>query len=48
MKPAPDELGITLDEAEQQRMVDEVRAAYRFNSQIFVEMKQGREALAVS
>lgn len=37
------ELGATLDETEQQRMVDEVRAAYRFNSQVFVEMKQARE-----
>ncbi len=36
-----DELGETLDEAERERMVDEVRAAYRFNSEVFVDMKRG-------
>ena len=39
-------LGETLDETERERMVDEVRTAYRFNSQVFVEMKQAHEGLA--
>ncbi len=43
-----DQLGESLDEAERQRMVDEVRASYRYNSQIFAEMKQSREPLEVA
>lgn len=43
-----DELGTTLDDAQKQRMIDEVRAAYRFNSQVFVEMKQGNGALSAA
>lgn len=42
------ELGESLDEAGRERMVDEVRASYRFNSQIFTEMKQAVEASAVA
>lgn len=41
-------LGESLDEAGRQRMVDEVRASYRFNSQIFIEMKQANEAAALA
>lgn len=43
-----DELGSTLSEEEQKRMIDEVRAAYRFNSDVFVEMKQERGSLVAS
>ena len=39
-----DVLGESLDEAERERMVAEVRAAYRFNSDVFVDMKQANEA----
>lgn len=39
-----DLLGESLDEAERERMVAEVRAAYRFNSDVFVDMKQANEA----
>ena len=35
-----DVLGESLDEAERERMVAEVRAAYRFNSDVFVDMKK--------
>lgn len=42
------DLGETLDETERQRMIDEVRAAYRFNSKVFVEMKQEHGSLAAS
>lgn len=40
-----DALGESLDEAERQRMIDEVRASYKFNTQVFVEMKQAHKAL---
>lgn len=43
-----DALGESLDEAERERMVDEVRAAYRFNSDVFIDMKQLNEARAAS
>lgn len=36
--------GESLDEAERERMVAEVRAAYRFNSDVFVDMKKANEA----
>ena len=39
-----DVLGESLDEAERERMVAEVRAAYRFNSDVFVDMKKANEA----
>ena len=39
-----DVLGESLDEAERERMVAEVRAAYRFNSGVFVDMKKANEA----
>ena len=43
-----DALGESLDEAERERMVDEVRAAYRFNTEVFVDMKQAHEARTAS
>lgn len=39
-----DQLGESLEEAERERMIQEVRDSYRFNSQIFAEMKQGAVA----
>lgn len=42
-----DQLGDTLDETERQRMIDEVRAAYRFNTQVFIDMQKSREAVTV-
>ena len=46
-REALDLLGEGLDEAERQRMIDEVRLAYRFNTQVFIDMQKSREALAV-
>lgn len=42
-----DELGEGLDELERQRMIDEVRAAYRFNTEVFIDMQKSNEAAAV-
>jgi len=42
-----DELGESLDELERQRMIDEVRAAYRFNTEVFIDMQKSNEAAAV-
>lgn len=39
-----DALGETLDEAEQQRMVDEVRQAYAFNTAVFVDLMKQKNA----
>lgn len=41
-----DELGKGLDEAERARMIDEVRAAYRFNTEVFIDMEARRGAVA--
>jgi len=43
-----DSLGTDLDEAERQRMIDEVRAAYRYNTEVFIDMKQAHEAKTAS
>jgi heme oxygenase len=42
-----DELGESLDASERERMVDEVRAAYRFNTEVFLDMQNDRQSLAV-
>lgn len=39
-----DEFGATLTETEQQRMLDEVRDAYRFNTAVFVDLGRQRAA----
>lgn len=39
-----DELGAVLDEAERVRMLDEVRTAYRFNTEVFIDLGEGRTA----
>lgn len=39
-----DEYGATLDDAEQQRMLDEVREAYRFNTEVFIDLSRQRTA----
>lgn len=39
-RAALDTLGQTLDETERQRMIDEVRRAYRFNTEVFVDMER--------
>jgi len=41
-----DQLGESLDKAERQRVIDEVRTAYRFNSQVFVDMQKSRGQVA--
>lgn len=45
-REALDRLGETLDEAERQRMIDEVRLAYRFNTEVFDDMEQLRGSVA--
>ncbi|MBS1906675.1 MAG: biliverdin-producing heme oxygenase [Actinobacteria bacterium] len=39
-----DDFGVTLDDAEQGRMLDEVRTAYRFNTEVFVDLGEARAA----
>lgn len=39
-----DALGTDLDEAERQRVVDEVREAYRFNTETFIDLDKARAA----
>ncbi len=41
-----DAFGETLDEAEQQRMLDEVRTAYHFNTAVFVDLDKQKAAAA--
>ncbi len=41
-------LGESLDEVEQQRVFDEVRAAYGFNTRTFVDLDRGRAAAATA
>ena len=46
-RDALDALGADLDETERQRMIDEVRAAYRFNTETFLDLGKARAATAV-
>ena len=39
-----DRLGETLDEGEQQRMLDEVRRAYGFNTAVFIDLGRAKAA----
>ena len=39
-----DDFGATLDETEQGRMLDEVRTAYRFNTEVFLDLGAARTA----
>ncbi|MBS1697607.1 MAG: biliverdin-producing heme oxygenase [Actinobacteria bacterium] len=39
-----DDFGATLDEDEQRRMLDEVRTAYRFNTEVFLDLGEARTA----
>ncbi len=41
-----DELGEGLDEAERLRVIDEVKLAYRFNTEVFVDMQKNRRQTA--
>lgn len=41
-----DTLGESLDEAERQRMIDEVRLAYRFNTEVFNDMQKARDSVS--
>ncbi len=41
-----DKLGERLSEAERQRVIDEVRLAYRFNTEVFNDMQKRREKVA--
>jgi heme oxygenase len=41
-----DELGEQLDAGERQRMIDEVRLAYRFNTEVFADMQRTRGTVA--
>jgi heme oxygenase len=41
-RAALDDFGAGLDDAEQQRMLDEVRAAYRFNTEVFLNLGAAR------
>ncbi len=43
-----DSLGDTLDEAEQKRMCDEVRQAYAFNTQVFIDLGKQKAARAAN
>ena len=43
-RAALDRLGETLDEAERARMLDEVRAAYAFNTAVFVDLGRAKAA----
>ncbi|MBL3685635.1 DUF2470 domain-containing protein [Leucobacter zeae] len=45
-RAALDRLGETLDEAERARMLDEVRAAYAFNTAVFVDLGKAKAAAA--
>lgn len=47
-RAALDELGERLTPEERQRMLDEVRLAYRFNTDVFVDMARARSPLTVS
>lgn len=38
-------LGESLDEGERQRMIDEVRLAYRFNTEVFLDMQRARDSI---
>ncbi|BDZ39109.1 hypothetical protein GCM10025863_17230 [Microbacterium suwonense] len=42
-----DAYGEVLPEPEQQRMLDEVRAAYRHNTAVFIDLERERQAAAV-
>lgn len=41
-----DELGEQLSDEERQRMIDEVRLAYRFNTEVFIDMQRARDSVA--
>ncbi len=41
-----DALGEQLSEDERQRMIDEVRLAYRFNTEVFIDMDRARDTVA--
>jgi heme oxygenase len=43
-RDALDALGESLDEAEKQRVIDEVRAAYAFNTRTFLDLDRARAA----
>ena len=45
-REALDRFGATLDEAEQQRMLDEARTAYHFNTAVFVDLGKEKERKA--
>ena len=45
-REALDAYGETLTEAERQRMVDEVRAAYRFNTEVFIDLARAKASAA--
>ncbi|MBN9612551.1 MAG: biliverdin-producing heme oxygenase, partial [Actinobacteria bacterium] len=45
-RDALDVLGAGLDDAERQRMIDEVREAYRFNTETFFDLGKARAAAA--
>lgn len=47
-RDALNELGERLDEAEQQRVFDEVRAAYGFNTRTFIDLDRARAAAATA
>lgn len=45
-REALDSLGETLDEAERQRVLDEVRRAYHFNTAVFIDMARTKQRLS--